>query len=239
MDSRCYRALVALGVGLLGCGAQVWASPTAPGVMPTPQTLSPRTFELQLQSHGIQVLQAAEAWHQLGVQVGVTPDLEIGFDYRLGAPQDSYPNRVYRTELLGYDPRREGWERSWMNLKYQILRENPRRPAVAVGLLSLNARGDSGYYVVAGKQLGAWGLAVGYADAYGDDDAFWYEVLTYTTDDGGRVVAEHCSGGRFSTNVAYEHRFNARWRAAAGWMFANNGLYDSEPLLRLTYTDGW
>lgn len=239
MSPRCRLVRWVVAAGLTAVARTAVAAPTAAGVMPLPEVLPRRTYELQLQSHGIQVLQAAEACHQLGVQVSVTPDLEIGFDYRLGAPQDSYPNRVYRTELLGYDPRREGWERSWLNLKYQVLPETRRRPAVAVGLLSLNARGDSGYYLVAGKHLGPWGLALGYADAYGDDDAFWYEVLTYTTERGSRAVAEHCSGGRFSTNVAYEHRLGANWRVTAGWMFANNGLYDSEPLLRLTYTDGW
>ncbi len=237
MDYRCLAPL-ALAAGLWAC-ATAWASPTAPGLMPVPETLPPRAWELQLQTHGIQVLQAPEAEYQLGIQAGVAPGLEIGLDYRLGGPQDSYPNRVYRNELLGYNPRRRGWERSWVNVKYQVLTETRRRPAVAAGLLNLSARGDNGHYLVAGKRFGPWGLALGYADAYGSDEAFWYEVVTYEVNERSLAVAEHCSGGRFSTNFAYEHRFDDHWRAAAGWMFANNGLYVSAPLLRLTYAEGW
>lgn len=239
MDRRRHVLLLAVILVLPTLAAVAWASPSGPGLMPLPEALASGTYELQLETHGIQVLQAAEARYQFGLQAGVAPDLEIGLDWRIGGPQDSYPNRVYRNELLGYDPRREGWESSWLNLKYQVLSETRERPAVAAGLLSLNARGESGYYLVAGKHFGPWQIALGYADAYGSDEAFWYEVVTYATSDRGRAAAEHCSGGRFSTNVAYEHRFDAHWRATAGWMFANNGLYDSEPLLRLTYTGGW
>lgn len=213
------------------------AFPTAGLTVPLPEALPEGTFQVQLEHHGSQVLQATEAEQVLGLQAGVGWGLEVGVDMRWGAPHDDWLTPNYRRWDLRYDPAIEGFEDLWFNVKKQLFTETRHRPAAAFGLLNLGAEGDIAQYAVVGKHFGKWQGCLGWSNAYNDDR--WYELVAYDQSEDWRYLVEHISTGRFSTSFGAEYRVNEHYTVTAAFMKANNSYYDHDVLLNATYQDQW
>lgn len=227
------RSLALLAVCLLA-SAFAHAAPTAGGVLPTPEVMPPGTYELQLEAHGPQLLQADESRYTLGLQASPFPQLEVGVDVRLGTPWDAWPSKPYRDQSLGYDPDAEGTDEVWFNAKLQLLTEGRSAPALAVGFVNIGASGPTGNYFSVGKHTGRLGIAIGGAKLYDNNHVF--EIITWRLNDSNTFVAEHLSGGRFSTNFVLQRQLSEQWRLKLGWLRSNTSLMDHEVLVNLTYT---
>ena len=213
------------------------ASPTDGIVAPVPETLDAKTYDVEVEHHGVQVFQAREAEQTLGVQVGLGGGWEVGVDYRLGSPRDDWPYDRYRNWDIMYDPAVHGFDSVWFNVKKQVFTETKHRPAVAIGRLNIGAEGGGGTYVVAGKNVGRWQLYLGWCDVFDDESV--YEGIVYRCNDDWRILWEHIGRGRFSTSLAAEVRVKPNIYVKFGYMDANNSLYENDWLLSLSYRDAW
>ena len=231
MTTVCRRLVAA--VALLLLTALAHAAPTAVGVLPSPEGMAPDTYEVQLEAHGPQLVQADESRYTLGVQASPFPQLEVGVDVRLGTPWDIWPSTSYRNDNLGYNPDREGFDDVWFNAKLQLLTERALVPALSFGLVNIGASGPMGNYFSIGKHTGRLGLAIGGGKLYDNNQVF--EIITWRLNAQNTFVAEHLSGGRYSTNFALQRQLSDQWRLKLGWLRSNTSLQDHEALVNLTY----
>ncbi len=225
--------------------ATLYAFPTDGIVAPVPETLAEKTYELQIEHHGIQVMQGRTYFKRIGLQVGLGGGLEVGFDHHLGSPDRTLSNySQYRWDLK-YDPPLDGFDQHWFSFKKQILTEKNGRPALAWGMLNIGGNAGSGNYAVIGKHLGRWQFCLGCSDIldnpsfHYNEPYYVYEVVGYQYNDEWKFWAEHISGGRFSTNFAAEGRIADDLYLTAGWMRANNAMHDDSWILNLTYRGTW
>ncbi len=225
--------------------ATLYAFPTDGVVAPVPETLADKTYELQIEHHGVQVMQGRAYFDRIGLQVGLGGGWEVGFDHHLGGPDRTISSDAHYRWHLKYRPAEVGFDKHWFNFKKQILAEKKSRPALAWGVLNIGGNATSGNYVVAGKHFGRWQLCLGWSDIldnpsfdYNEPD-YIYEVVGYQYNDDWKFWAEHISRGGFSTSFAGEGRIADNLYLTAGWMRANNAMHDDAWILNLTYRGTW
>jgi hypothetical protein len=229
---------------LVAAGPTVQAFPTQGVVAPTAEVLPARTYELQVQRQGIQVMQSREYRHVTGLQFGLGSGVEVGMDHRVGPPRRLVEFRGQRHWDLQYDPSVTGHDTMWFNFKKLLVNETTRRPALAGGMLNIGGEAGTGSYMVAGKQMGAYYLYLGWADLLAGnrpmyDPTYFYEGIIYQPEDDWKLMVEHISRGRFSTNLAIEHRVSDKVAITLGFMRSNNVIFSDYTLMRLSYQDAW
>jgi hypothetical protein len=219
---------------LLATASLVAAAPQAGVAIPIPEALAPNTYELQINVHGIAMLQSAEARCQVGIQAGLPYGFEVGMDARLGGPTDAWgSDTALRGWDLRYDPDAEGWDEVWFNVKKQLWTETRIRPAVAVGLVNIGSQASPSFWFTTTKHLGRLGLGIGWSDAGHNDVP--YELITWRWSPSTQLILEHTGSGSFSTNFAVERWVNDRLRVTAGYMRANNQFHDNSPFASVAY----
>lgn len=227
---RCCVVSVAV---LLLAAALVQAAPSGLGVLPSPEVMAPDTYQVQLEAHGPQLVQADESRYTVGLQASPFPQLEVGVDVRLGAPWDTWPSAGYRNDSLGYNPDLSGFDDVWFNAKLQLLVERGSVPALAIGFVNIGATGPLGNYFALGKHFGRFGVAIGAGDLYDNNQQF--ETLTWRLNHRSNFVLEHLSGGRYSTNFILQRQLSDQWQMKLGWLRSNSSQMDHEALVNLTY----
>jgi hypothetical protein len=238
----CLVAAIALTFSLAG---SVYAFPTDAIAAPVPEVLPARTYEVQFESHGVQVLQGREYSKRVGVQFGLGDGWEVGFDQRVGPPHRRIADRDWYVWDLQYDPAEKGYDRCWLNLKKQLIIETDRRPALSYGRLNIGGHAGSGDYLVMGKHIDRWQLCLGWTNVRRNRvyeqymDTFVYEIVGYQLTENWKLWAEHISRGPYSTNFAFEGRVTDNLYLTAGWMRANNSIYDHSWIGELTYRGDW
>lgn len=230
---RCFAVTVAI----VALYQTAFAFPPAGIAVPSPEALPAGSYDLQLDYHGQAVLQAPEARLTLGLQLGLGHGVEIGVDTRLGGARDNWPNHPYRNWELRYDPDLSGFENTWFNFKKQVLTETPTRPALTWGVLNVCAEGELAHYIVTGKHFGKGQLVLGWSNAF--EDELWFEQIGYQCNPDTNLLAEHISGGRFSTNFGVRRKLSENWFVTAAFMRANNSIYDHNALVRVEYVGNW
>ena len=244
LDSESRIAPVASAVGavcvialMAACCGSAHAFPNDGVVAPVPEALPAGTYEVQVEHHGVQVLQAREYGERVGLQFGLGGGCEVGIDHHLGAPDRRLTNPKQFTWDLQYNPYRAGFDETWFNVKLQLFTETARRPALAGGMLNIGGEAGSGSYVVTGKHFDRWQIYLGWTDVL--ERTYYFEGIGYRYDDDWKLILEHISRGRFSTNLAAERRINDELYLTAGWMRANNVVYDDDWFANLTYRGTW
>ncbi len=241
------RLTVAAGLiacAILGGNVAVYAFPTDGVVAPVPEVLPDKTYEVQVEHHGVQVMQGRAYRERIGLQIGLGDRWEIGFDHHLGSPDRVIDNYADYRWHLKYDPQVEGYDKHWFNFKTQILIETEDRPALTWGVVNISGNSGSGNYLVAGKHFGPWQFCLGWSDMLDNpplscESGYVYEILGYQCNEDWKFWLEHISRGGFSTNVAVEGRIADGLYLTAGWMRPNNVLYDDDWILNLTYRGTW
>jgi hypothetical protein len=209
------------------------AAPAMGIAVPLPEVLPPYSYDLQISVHGTEMLQAAEAEQQLGVQFGLPYGFEVGADVRLGAPSDNWPSADWRNWELGYNPDVEGWTDVWINVKKELFTETKSRPALALGLLGIASEEGSSFWFTAGKHFGKFGLCIGWSNAFSADIP--YELVSYEPNADWKFIAEHTGGSTMSTNFGIEHPFNENLTGTLGYMRANDSFHDNALFAKLSY----
>jgi hypothetical protein len=208
------------------------AAPEMGMAVPVPEALAAGTLSVQLSYHGMQMLQGMEAQEQLGLQLGLPYEFEVGVDQRLGGPQDAWRgNNAIRNRDLEYNPDVLGWDSLWFNVKKQLWAETAARPAVAVGVVNLGGQAGANFWGTVGKHFGRLDIDVGWSDAYTNDIP--YELVSWRLNKGYTVIGEHTAGGQFSTNFAIEHPLNPDFDVTAGFMRANDTFRDNSVFVKV------
>lgn len=230
---------------VLGLTNVVRAFPTDGVVAPVPEVLPDRTYEVQFERTGVQVLQGREYSKRVGLQVGLGNGWEVGVDHRVGSPHRRISDPDQYIWDLQYDPAVAGYDRCWFNVKKQLVSETGRRPALSYGRLNIGGNAGSGNYLVMGKHVGRWQFCVGWTDVRKNRiyeqymPTFVYEVIGYQLNDDWKLWGEHISRGVYSTNFAAEGRVADDLYLKIGWMRANNVIYDHSWMAGLTYRADW
>lgn len=229
-------ALTVVALSLVMCSGAM-AAPAMGIAVPLPEALPPYTYDVQISVHGTEMLQAAEAEQQLGVQVGLPYGFEVGADVRLGGPSTDWPSAAWRNWELGYDPDVEGWTDVFLNVKKELFTETKGRPALAVGLLSIASEEGTAFWFTAGKHFGKFNVCIGWSNAFSADVP--YEFVSYQPNEDWTFIAEHTGSSTMSTNFGVEHPFNENLTGTLGFMRANDSLHDDAVFAKLSYRDNW
>ncbi|MHB8997816.1 MAG: hypothetical protein ACYC63_21440 [Armatimonadota bacterium] len=231
------RSFVIVTVLSLLVSSAVVAAPAMHIAVPLPEALPANTYDVQISIHGTEMLQAAEAEQQLGVQVGLPYGFEVGADVRLGAPSDDWPSADWRNWELGYNPDVEGWTDVWLNVKKQLFTETKSRPALAIGVLGIASEEGSSFWGTIGKHFGKLGVCIGWSDAF--EANIPYELISYQPNEDWIFIAEHTGGSLMSTNFGVEHQINENFTGTLGFMRANDSFHDDALFAKLSYRNSW